>query len=75
MITFRKKLEELKVDYPFETSVCFKALLAEKKKLAKDIKDLRIELTGVPVQGLFGEDLRKEALDKIKDLENKQKLL
>lgn len=75
MSLFDEKLRELQKEFPFETQICFEALRAHKIKLIGEVKDLRIELTGIPEKGLFGELLRKEHLDKIEDLQNKIKLL
>ena len=72
---FKQVLTKLENKYPYEVLLCFKALRAHKIKLIGEVKDLRIELTGIPEKGLFGELLRKEHLDKIQDLENKIKLL
>lgn len=75
MTNFREELEKLYSLYSYEVDLCYKTLKAEKRSLGKEIKELQIELTGVPEKGLFGENLRKEHLDKIKELQNKQKLL
>jgi len=74
-MTFRQKLRLLEKDYPFEVVVCNKALNAEKSRIKSEIRDLRIELTGIPETGLFGEKLQEEHWNKIKKLTEKLKLL
>ncbi len=48
MSLFSEKLKELQKEFTFETQICFEALRAHKIKLMGEIRDLRIELTGVP---------------------------
>lgn len=64
-------LKTFSKDYPNEVQVCCHALDSYKKKLKKKVKDLEIQLTGVPEKGLFGEELQQPILQEIQKLERK----
>lgn len=73
--SFSGILKTFKGDYPDEVQVCQDALTNYKKKLGGKVKDLQIQLTGVPDKGLFGEELRKPILQEIQELKDKMKRL